>query len=232
MSIKRVHLRNFRSVERLDLDFSGPDGKTLDTVVVAAPNGYGKTSLLEACLRALRQDRLLPERRSLRSDVRNGADGFEVSVTVTSSHGDVELRRTSGGGDRALPDDVDLRVEYFTSWRTPELVGTVDLTAKKRGRRPDDTEKNRLWRLKQLLVNTTAEKAFVDEAGRAESLKREHEAFTRLHRVWSLFHPNSGETFVARRASDVFPDATGYDLYLQGRAPGPVPVDDLSSVSV
>lgn len=233
MKIKRIRIENFRSIDALDLDLVGPGRKPLDLAVIAAPNSFGKTSVLEACIRALRHDTLLPTRRKPRSDIRKGCDDFEIILTLADEAGEeVEVGRNAYGpnsGQRYSPVLDPISVEYFTSWRTPEFVGTVELTAKKRGRRPTDNEKNRLWRLKQLLVNTTAEKAFVDEADRSTSVRKEHEAFAGVHRVWEMFYPDRHERFVAKKAADVVPDATGYDIYLQGRAPELIPLDDLSS---
>ncbi|MCC6156918.1 MAG: AAA family ATPase [Deltaproteobacteria bacterium] len=50
MKIERVEITNFRGIDHLALDFVDPAGKPLDLVVLAGPNGCGKTSVLEACL--------------------------------------------------------------------------------------------------------------------------------------------------------------------------------------
>lgn len=48
MKIAKVHLENHPLFGTMDFDFTGPDGKTLDTVVIAGVNGTGKTTLLDA----------------------------------------------------------------------------------------------------------------------------------------------------------------------------------------
>ncbi|HUT05032.1 MAG TPA: AAA family ATPase [bacterium] len=47
IKIKSLKIRNFRCIGELDLDFTDPDGNPLDLVVLAGPNGCGKTSVLE-----------------------------------------------------------------------------------------------------------------------------------------------------------------------------------------
>ncbi len=46
MKIAKVHLKDHPLFGTMDFDFTGPDGKTLDTVVIAGVNGTGKTTLL------------------------------------------------------------------------------------------------------------------------------------------------------------------------------------------
>ncbi|MCX6579233.1 MAG: ATP-binding protein [Candidatus Aminicenantes bacterium] len=48
MKIAKVHLKDHPLFGTMDFDFTGPDGKTLDTVVIAGVNGTGKTTLLDA----------------------------------------------------------------------------------------------------------------------------------------------------------------------------------------
>lgn len=48
MKIAKVHLENHPLFGTMDFNFTGPDGKTLDTIVIAGANGTGKTTLLNA----------------------------------------------------------------------------------------------------------------------------------------------------------------------------------------
>ncbi len=54
MRIREVHIKNFRAIDHLDLEFVHPGRATLDTALLAGPNGCGKTSVLEACLWGLK----------------------------------------------------------------------------------------------------------------------------------------------------------------------------------
>jgi predicted ATP-binding protein involved in virulence len=47
MKIAKIHIENHLILGDIDLNFTGPDGKTLDTIVIAGVNGTGKTTLLE-----------------------------------------------------------------------------------------------------------------------------------------------------------------------------------------
>ena len=50
MKIAGAHIRGFRAIEDLELDFRDASDKPLDLVVLAGPNGVGKTRILEALL--------------------------------------------------------------------------------------------------------------------------------------------------------------------------------------
>lgn len=47
MKIKSIYIRAFRCFEEADIDFS-KDGVSANLVAIQAPNGFGKTSLLDA----------------------------------------------------------------------------------------------------------------------------------------------------------------------------------------
>ncbi len=47
MKIRKLHIKNYKVFDDLELDFTDADGKTLDKVVLAGVNGCGKTTVLE-----------------------------------------------------------------------------------------------------------------------------------------------------------------------------------------
>lgn len=47
MKIRKLELEGYKVFDTLELDFTDPEGNTLDTVVLAGVNGCGKTSLLD-----------------------------------------------------------------------------------------------------------------------------------------------------------------------------------------
>ncbi len=61
MKIKKINLNNHPFFGKMEFDFTGPEGKALDTIVIAGINGSGKTTLLEAIWQILtNEDRNFP----------------------------------------------------------------------------------------------------------------------------------------------------------------------------
>ena len=52
IALASLSIQDFRGIESLELDFHGPDGNPNQLVVLAGPNGCGKTAVLEAGLLA------------------------------------------------------------------------------------------------------------------------------------------------------------------------------------
>jgi recombinational DNA repair ATPase RecF len=50
IALTSLKLRDFRGIDSLDFDFRDPDGLPINLVVLAGPNGSGKTAVLEAAL--------------------------------------------------------------------------------------------------------------------------------------------------------------------------------------
>ena len=49
-ALTALNIRDFRGIKGAALDFRGPDGRPNHLVVLAGPNGCGKTAVLEAAL--------------------------------------------------------------------------------------------------------------------------------------------------------------------------------------
>lgn len=73
IGIRTIETTNFRNIEHLKLDFTGADGGPSEIVVIAGPNGCGKTAVLEACLFAL-GFRGVMDKTTVMQSIRNGAD--------------------------------------------------------------------------------------------------------------------------------------------------------------
>ncbi len=50
MKIRKLHIKNYKVFDDIELDFTDANGKTLDKIVLAGVNGCGKTTVLELIL--------------------------------------------------------------------------------------------------------------------------------------------------------------------------------------
>ena len=77
MKIRKLHIKNYKVFNDLELDFTDANGNTLDTIVLAGVNGCGKTTILEI-IRSIYDD-------SLSRNLRNLNDSsIEIEIEVTS----------------------------------------------------------------------------------------------------------------------------------------------------
>ncbi len=51
MKIRKLHIKNYKVFNDLELDFTDADGQTLDKIVLAGVNGCGKTTILEIIMK-------------------------------------------------------------------------------------------------------------------------------------------------------------------------------------
>ena len=230
MKIKKVHIQGFRGIENLELDFCDPSGKPLDLVVIAGANGSGKTSILEAVALACGYE--LPAKKAdPQHNTRLGCEDFEIRLTLAlrglKKEGEVIKRRTAPKQSLFSQEDIELRetpIEYFSSWREPKLVGGRSVSVGKKGKRPQPTEDNRLWIIKQHLIDLTARRGFEQQASLIPI--QEEPPFRAIASAWGKFYKN--QWFDTRPVSKEV-DA-GFDLYRVDQATDQrIPVDDLSS---
>jgi energy-coupling factor transporter ATP-binding protein EcfA2 len=81
VAIASLSIRDFRGIERLELDFRGPEGKPNSLVVLAGPNGCGKTTVLEAALIVAGGSALITGKRGRRA-IRRGARDYEIHAEL------------------------------------------------------------------------------------------------------------------------------------------------------
>lgn len=205
--ILEIGIESFRAIrEPLELVLEHPKGGPLDRVVLAGPNGSGKTSVLEAILLALGHEELVvrdlpPADRGdhwrvevppggkihLRCRLLDQSSLFGSELDITRTADRWELRYEPSGHE--IPADEvrtwlsSVSIEYFSSWRAPILPGGVQ-PALRGGRPPDDNEANRLRRLKQRIINERARRAFVHDPSQAQDAQW----LQRLNEVWAAFH--------------------------------------------
>lgn len=159
-----------------------------------------------------------------------GSSVYQIKASVQLQGEDVDI--SFGGAN--LPEGSHRNLEaarvlpcmHFSSWRSPKLVGPVPVTAGRRGKRPANTEENRLWLVKQFLVNAKAH-AFMSGPGQLAGISLFESSLRRLNDVWKTFHPGREQSFSVDPISDD-PDA-GFDVFLVGPAGERLPLDSLSS---
>ena len=246
MKIRRIQIKNLRAIDSLELDFTPLDDRALDLAVFAGPNGCGKTSVLEACLWALQEDHLVP--RSLPDQ------DFHIHLVVEQNGDEYVLERSPQarvvrGPDvdaqgapnrRNMPEWLEVRPLYFSSWRAPKLIGSIGLSTIQTTRRPPVKQGDTLARLKQYLVNLKATSAFGAYPG--GDFPSAGAIFGQMAELWAELYPSEGGRFEAvvverpkgdgKSNAEREPAELGpmYDLVLKDSArPRGVPVDELSS---
>lgn len=250
--IQRIRIEGFRAIRgALELEWVDPRGDPLDRVVLAGPNGSGKTSVLEGLLLALGREELVA--RDLPAIERGDhwrvvvPSGAQITVechgqpaspdlfgphdgfTVIRSADRWELHGVNLSGDEVVwSSEPTIRqflgqipVEYFSSWRSPILPGGLQPTT--RGRQPTDNEANRLRRLKQRIINERARRAFSRESTRGE----DERWLARINEVWLAFHAD-GSTI---DADIVEPDADDpvFDVFVFDGSDRRCSIDQVSS---
>lgn len=206
--------------------------------MLAGPNGCGKTSVLEAGLWALKQDKLVSRKPPDQpfeitvEAVRNGQD-----ATLSLEPGLHQVTLAGGQASRKVADYVKgVQCFYFSSWRTPRLVGGVGLSSGK-GRRPDRNENNTLWRFKSRMVTLKASESFESASPLSSEEPDADNLLRRLSEAWRYFYPERNGRFDTRKLpptrEQIESDEdveTKFDVYLTDeKRPNGVAVDDLSS---
>ena len=216
IALASLSIKDFRGIESLELDFHGPDGNPNQLVVLAGPNGCGKTAVLEAALLAASGSdgpKLITGRTGRRA-VRHGSIRYEIRAQF-QVHGQGSEVVLGNLPPQPFEMHEKLPVWYFSSWRVPTLVGPVDATMGKRGRRPARNDQNRLLNVKQLLVNIATIERFED---RLPHLGRYSPIIRVINEAWREFYPNRDEAFSVEVVKSEEPAGGSFDVYL--RTPG------------
>jgi energy-coupling factor transporter ATP-binding protein EcfA2 len=243
LRLMKLSARDFRGIDRIELDLTKADGEPLDLVVLAGGNGCGKTALLEAILLVLGRPDLLPKDAApLREQIRFGVDRFELAADLRFTGENVEDFRATLEVDFATPDHSSIfstrpdgvqtertsgwscsatgtfwpSIEYFSARREPETLGKIPEV---RGAQAE-TEAERLQELKRRLRSASI------RDWRAGRKPGESAPFARIQRFWQRL---SGEAQVL----DVLPvdndPGSGEEVVL--REPKPIP-EDVTSLAM
>lgn len=246
--IQEIDIEGFRAIrERITLTLEHPRGGPLSRVVLAGSNGSGKTSVLEAILIALGHERLvvrdLPAanrgdhwrvevppgaRIQLRCKIVGQANVFGPEFVITRTTDRWDLRYVSSHYQIPSPEVrahlQDIVIEYFSSWRAPILPGGLQPASRGGGRPPDDNEANRLWRLKQRIINERSRRAFQKEPA---SPAKDMRWLERLNDVWAAFH-RDGSRIDADIVNPESDDPT-FDLFVFDGSNRRCSIDQVSS---
>jgi DNA repair exonuclease SbcCD ATPase subunit len=209
IALASLSIRDFRGIDRLDLDFRGPDGLPNSLVVLAGPNGSGKTTVLEAALIAAAGHKLAVGPSGQRG-VRKGAKDYEIEAEF--DRGPVGLKfKTRATSEIVAEPPQPVQHWYFSSWRAPELVGPVDVTVGKAGRQPVKNDANRLKNVKRLLVNAAAKAHF--RSGQRALLSRHRDWMDAINGAWSEFYPDRSGEFVVDLADSEQDEGGAFDVF-------------------
>jgi len=239
--IHRIRIEKFRRIQApLELDLVAPKGEPSKTIVLAGPNGCGKTTVLEAVLLGLGMESLIvrdveksKREQHWRVTLEPGAT-IEIDVSLDGAPPETWVRTaekhiTRGAGGEELPSSwLSLQsqaVEFFSSWRAPELVGAIHPLGS--GNRPRDNENNRLWRLKQRICDERARGGY---APTPTGTSRADVWLKRINEAWARFHGNDG-TRIDARLNEAKSEEEGLlaDLFVVRGDTIVCPIDQVSS---
>jgi len=245
LKLIRIEIQGFRKFrDPWVLDLLSPADEALDYLVLAGPNGCGKTTVLEAILLALGREELIVRDLDSKDRATSPRVGLELGAVLTAVVHDqttdetCHFIRTSGGLEAKSPlaDGsysgmslqqpeswlAPLGTEYISSRRLPALVGSVQDGIK--GRPPDNTEANRIWRLKHRVRQQQGRRV----PGYTGPEPLDQQWMERLNDFWQAFRGDGTHLTMTLVDPDDL-DASEWDLILYDGDRRVCSVDALSS---
>jgi hypothetical protein len=197
-------------------------------MVLGGPNGSGKTSILEAALLAVFADNLLQRPNALGAGAVRGGVGDYLIEGYGNYRKPFSTERAIFHRDSTRIFGVgQLPAVYFSSWRAQRYVGSLTITAGKRGKRPDQTkEENKLWIIKQFLIDSKFHDVLRAEKQPNVVIPRHQILLNKLNELWAQFHHGSDWRFVVDATEDN--PESGFDVFLV-RESARITTDALSS---
>jgi len=232
IALTSLSIRDFRGIADLDLDFCGPDGLPNQLIVLAGPNGIGKTAVLEAGLLACGGYALMTGSRG-REAVRKGRKTYQIEAQIV--HQETSLRVIDDPSREPPSPRPPVPHWYFSSWRAPKFVGPVDVTLGRPGRKSAKTDGNRLKTIKTILVNAAAAESF--RPRQSNSFQRplnlelnQYSTWIEAINVgWREFYPDSDQLFFVDLVDAAWEGPGSFDVFLATKGSDRISVDRLSS---
>ena len=224
VALTSLKIRDFRGIDQLELDFRGPDGLPNNLIVLAGPNASGKTAVVEAALIVAGGHKFAMGPRGKRA-IRKGAADYLIEA-IFDLYG-VEMKVADS--PRYPPPDRNSQIPvwYFSSWRAPNLVGAVNVTVGKPGRRPAKTDPNRLLNVKQQLANAAAAENF---PGTKLPLFRNYSSWiASINDSWKKFYPEHEDGFSVGLVDSDEEGGGAFEVFYTREGSLPLSVDDLSA---
>ena len=227
IALTSLKIRDFRGIENLDLDFRGPDGLPNHLVVLAGPNGCGKTAVLEAALFGVGGHKLAVGHCDKRA-IRKGAEDYEIQVESWPP-GHLPNDYTLMYSSRTAPPmpNPKLPFWYFSSWRAPALLGAVPVSAGMPRNLQAKTDSNRLSNVKQQLVNAAAAQSF--PGAKRPLLHNYSKWIAKVNEGWEKFYPDQGGEFGVDLVESEEESGGAFEVFYTREGSPPLSVDDLSA---
>jgi len=224
-ALESLSIRDFRGIESLDLDFRGPDGLPNRLVVIAGPNGCGKTSVLEAARFAV--DGAYSKHSSTANKmIRRGAEEFYISGYI-QTRGAETIRSYFHITSVNFGFSLNIQNWYFPSWRVPGLGGAVDVSMGRTKLNSKRTDQNRLRKAKQRLVHAAAVERF--NGGDPDTNNHYSRWIGVINESWREFDPSHEASFSVELTKSVEPDGGNFNVYYRRLEAPRLEVDFLSS---
>ncbi|MDY0150771.1 MAG: AAA family ATPase [Candidatus Cloacimonas sp.] len=229
MKIYSIKIENFRGIDKFDKKFVNPmTDEPLDIVVLTGPNGCGKTSILEGIVTTLTQKKTKDDKVFSKRNERHGKP-FSIMIKLLDERNEYNIHYSTPKPNEPLRINTEYtdRVEYFSSWREPILKGALSVTLGKKGNRPQDVEANRLWNLKQFLIDSFVADNLPNDVKYKNTSHKS--AISQIKKALAHFYLGSDiEIKINRVSADI---SDGFDVYLKYPNSGNnyISLDELSS---
>ena len=230
IALASLSIRDFRGIERLDLDFRGPDDLPNRLVVIAGPNGCGKTAVLEAALMILDQGSLVKGPIDKRAIRRGQRSYFIEGFVFDSSQQPAEsLQWVSSSQPGPDSPSISVPVWCLSSSRMTGTLASVDVGAGSSAQNSRELDQNRLRKIKQRLINAAAVEKFAGEG--AKHVAFYSKTITAINEAWNVFDSFKDASFAVEltESNDADQGSIRFDLFYRQPGEPRLEVDFLSS---